>query len=499
MTATIDSVYTTTCPTGAGNDGAFHGRACDDQASGHHRALGKRFMHNVFGTIKPGTTKTAVASKGYLFKHRGALPLATTNRLWCSVLGVALLLVSMAVPAQIQTLDKVAAIVDDDIILASELQERLGLIKRNLEQRNIEMPPDDVLYRETLDRLILESIQLQLANRYGVRIPDAQLDEAMGRMAGGSGMTLDQFRMAVEQQGQSYFAMREEIRREMMIQRVQQGNVSRNIQISDQEVDNFMATEEGEAMTQPEFRVVQALIEVSKNDSTSEVQRKEDFVDGILASILAGTPFADAVSVMEPYVFTGGDLGWKKINDIPSMFAGVIPSLKIGDTAKVESGAGYHLVYLADARGVERLVQQTEARHILIKPTEVLNEDQARELAVSLKTRVNEGENFGDLAKEYSDDIGSAQEGGELGWINPGQMVPEFDATIATAELNQISEPVRSQFGWHIIEVTGRREQDIADDLRRRQVMGYLHDQKYEEELDAWLRKIREEAFVDIK
>jgi len=499
MTATIDSVYTTTCPTGAGNDGAFHGRACDDQASGHHRALGKRFMHNVFGTIKPGTTKTAVASKGYLFKHRGALPLATTNRLWCSVLGVALLLVSMAVPAQIQTLDKVAAIVDDDIILASELQERLGLIKRNLEQRNIDMPPDDVLYRETLDRLILESIQLQLANRYGVRIPDAQLDEAMGRMAGGSGMTLDQFRMAVEQQGQSYFAMREEIRREMMIQRVQQGNVSRNIQISDQEVDNFMATEEGEAMTQPEFRVVQALIEVSKNDSTSEVQRKEDFVDGVLASILAGAPFQEAVSVMEPYAFTGGDLGYKKINDIPSMFAGVIPSLKIGDTAKVESGAGFHLVYLADARGRERLVQQTEVRHILVKPTEVLDEDQAKDLAVSLKDRINAGEAFGDLAKEYSDDIGSAQEGGELGWTNPGQMVPEFEAAMAAAELNEITEPVRSQFGWHILEVTGRREQDIADDIRRRQVMGYLHDQKYEEELDAWLRKIREEAFVDIK
>jgi peptidyl-prolyl cis-trans isomerase SurA len=494
MIATIDSVCKKTSSTGAVTDGAFH-----DRAAGNHRALGENFMHNATGVIKPGTTKTAVPSKGYLFQHRGSLPCAITNRLWSGVLGVAFLLVSMAVPAQVQTLDKVAAIVDDDIILASELQERLGLIQRNLEQRNIELPPDDVLYRETLDRLILESIQLQLANRYGVRIPDAQLDEAMGRMAGGSGMTLDQFRMAVEQQGQSYFAMREEIRREMMIQRVQQGNVSRNIQISDQEVDNFMATEEGEAMTQPEFRVVQALIEVSKNDSSTEVQRKEDFVDGVLASILAGAPFQEAVSVMEPYAFTGGDLGYKKINDIPSMFAGVIPSLKIGDTAKVKSGAGFHLVYLADARGRERLVEQTEVRHILVKPTEVLNEEQARDLAVSLKERINAGEAFGDLAKEYSDDIGSAQEGGELGWTNPGQMVPEFESAMAAAELNEITEPVRSQFGWHILEVTGRREQDIADDIRRRQVMGYLHDQKYEEELDAWLRKIREEAFVDIK
>ena len=401
--------------------------------------------------------------------------------------------------AQIQTLDKVVAIVDDDIILATELQERLLLIQRNIEQRQIDAPPDEVLAQETLDRLILESIQLQLANRYGVRIPDNQLDAAMGRMAAGSNYTLEQFRAAVEANGQSYLAMREEIRREMMIQRVQQGNVSRNIEISDQEVDNFLSTEAGAEMTQPEFRVVQALIEVSKKDSKAELKRKEAFVDGVLASILAGKAFPEAVSVMEPYVFKGGDLGWKKLGAIPSMFAAVIPSLKVGETAKISSGAGFHLVYLADERGRERLVDQTEVRHILIKPTEVLDEEAAIALANELRQRALDGEDFGDLAKEYSDDIGSAQEGGELGWTSPGQMVPEFDATMDTTEVGEISYPVKSQFGWHILEVTGRREQNIAEQMRRQQVMGYLHDQKYDEELEAWLRKIREEAFVDIK
>ena len=401
--------------------------------------------------------------------------------------------------AQIQTLDKVVAIVDDDIILATELQERLLLIQRNIEQRQIDAPPDEVLAQETLDRLILESIQLQLANRYGVRIPDNQLDAAMGRMAAGSNYTLEQFRAAVEANGQSYLAMREEIRREMMIQRVQQGNVSRNIEISDQEVDNFLSTEAGAEMTQPEFRVVQALIEVSKKDSKAELKRKEAFVDGVLASILAGKAFPEAVSVMEPYVFKGGDLGWKKLGAIPSMFAAVIPSLKVGETAKISSGAGFHLVYLADERGRERLVDQTEVRHILIKPTEVLDEEAAIALANELRQRALDGEDFGDLAKEYSDDIGSAQEGGELGWTSPGQMVPEFDATMDTIEVGEISYPVKSQFGWHILEVTGRREQNIAEQMRRQQVMGYLHDQKYDEELEAWLRKIREEAFVDIK
>ena len=414
----------------------------------------------------------------------------------------ATLFLALSVPlvsAQIQTLDKVVAIVDDDIILATELQERLLLIQRNIEQRQIDAPPDEVLAQETLDRLILESIQLQLANRYGVRIPDAQLDAAMARMASGSNYTLEQFRAAVEANGQSYLAMREEIRREMMIQRVQQGNVSRNIEISDQEVDNFLSTEAGAEMTQPEFRVVQALVEVSTKDSKTELKKKENFVDGVLASILAGKPFPEAVSVIEPYVFKGGDLGWKKLAAIPSMFAAVIPNLKVGDTAKVSSGAGFHLVYLADERGRERLVEQTEVRHILIKPTEVLNEDAAIALATELRERALNGEDFGDLAKEYSDDIGSAQEGGELGWTSPGQMVPEFDATMATTEVGEISYPVKSQFGWHILEVTGRREQNIAEQMRRQQVMGYLHDQKYDEELEAWLRKIREEAFVDIK
>ena len=401
--------------------------------------------------------------------------------------------------AQVQTLDQVVAIVDDDIILATELQERLMLIKRNIEQRDMEAPPEDVLVRETLDRLILESIQLQLANRYGVRIPDAQLDAAMARMAAGSNLTLEQFRAAVEANGQSYGAMREEIRREMMIQRVQQGNVSRNIEISEQEVDNFLSTEAGAEMTQPEFRVVQALVEVSKKDSKAEVASKEAFVDGVLASILAGTRFEDAVSVIEPYAFKGGDLGWRKIDAIPSMYAQVIPNLKVGETAKIASGAGFHLVYLADERGRERLVQQTEVRHILIKPTEVLDEAAAEALAGSLRQRALDGEDFADLAREYSDDIGSAQEGGELGWTSPGQMVPEFEAAMASTEVGEISPPVESQFGWHILEVTGRREQNIAEDIRRQQVMGYLHDQKYEEELEAWLRKIREEAFVDIK
>ena len=401
--------------------------------------------------------------------------------------------------SQIEVLDQIVAIVDDDIILTSELQERVQGVRSTMESRGVEVPSDDVLIRETLDRLILDSIQLQLANRYGVRIPDQQLDEAMTRLAQQNNLTLEQFRTALEQSGQSYAAAREGLRDDLAIQRVQQGNVMRNINISEQEIDNFLTTEEGEAMTQPEYRVVQALLSINRGDSEAEVAAKDAYINEVLGNIQSGQPFEQSVSGTEPYAFTGGDLGWRNLGDIPSMFVDVVTTLAVGEVTKVRSSSGFHLVYLADANGGEQLVRQTDVRHILVKPTEVLNEQAAEDLAVELRARAEAGEEFGELARQYSDDIGSAAEGGELGWTNPGQMVPEFEATMAGTAEGSISQPFRSEFGWHILEVKDRRDKDFSGEIRRNQVAGYIRDQKYQEELDAWLRKIREEAFVDIK
>ena len=412
---------------------------------------------------------------------------------------LALSVLTSLASAQIEVLDQVIAIVDDDIILASELQERVKGVRSTMESRGVEVPSDDVLIRETLDRLILDSIQLQLANRYGVRIPDQQLDEAMTRLARQNGLTLEQFRIALEQSGQSYAAAREGLRDDLAIQRVQQGNVMRNINISEQEIDNFLTTEEGEAMTQPEYQVVQALLSISRGEDAAEIAAKESYVNEVLSNIQSGQPFEQAVSGTEPYAFTGGDLGWRKLGDIPSMFADTVPTLTVGEVAKVRSSSGFHLVYLADAVGGEQLVRQTDVRHILVKPTEVLNEQAAEDLVVELRARIEGGEDFGELARQYSDDIGSATEGGNLGWTNPGQMVPEFEATMAGTAEGSISQPFRSEFGWHILEVKARRDKDFSGEVRRNQVAGYIRDQKYQEELDAWLRKIREEAFVDIK
>lgn len=407
--------------------------------------------------------------------------------------------ISSGAASEVVPLDSVIAIVDEDIILSSEVFERIDQVKASAAQRQIALPDDETILQETLDQLILQSIQLQLADRYGVRIPDAQLDQSMTRIAAQNGLTLEQFQQALAANGQDYATMREGIRKDMAIQRVQQGSVMRDISITEKEIDNFMATEEGIALTEPEYKVMQALLPISRSDTDAQRSEKEEFVDDVLASILAGLDFSEAVSLEEPFTFQGGDLGWRKFSDIPSMFADIIPSLEAGETGKVRSNSGLHLVHLAETRGLQRLIEQTNVRHILITPNEVQDREASRAFIGELRERILSGENFSDIAREYSDDIGSAQEGGELGWTNPGQMVAEFEAAMAEAEIGVITEPVSSEFGWHILEVTGRRTEDFAEQVRRNQVANYLREAKYEEELENWLRKIREEAFVDIK
>lgn len=403
--------------------------------------------------------------------------------------------------AATEILDQVVAIVDDDVIMASELRDRLASITESIRSRGMEMPPEDTLIRETLDRLILESIQLQMGQRVGVRISDAQLDAAVQRIAAQNRMTVDQFIERLEQEGQSYAAMRENLRREMILQRVQGGNVSQRIQITDKEIDNFLDTDEGRALTQPEYRIVHALLPLSPDTPEAEVEAAQAHVEALLQRIRDGEPFDQAVSSSEgEYSFSGGDLGWRKQGDLPSLFADVAPKLGEGETSDpIRSPSGIHLINMNAKRGGEQIVAQTKVRHILIKPSEILTDQQAKELAAELKQRIEDGEEFAELAREYSEDIGSAQEGGELGWTQSGQMVPEFEAVMESTEVGEISDPLRSQFGWHILEVQERRQQDMTQEAIRNKAAEALHQRKYQEELDAWLRKIRDEAFVDIK
>lgn len=420
---------------------------------------------------------------------------------WVHALPLALLVVAGPAPAETEMLDQVVAIVDDDVIMASEMRERLSTVLEGIEARGVEAPPEDELIREILDRLILESIQLQLGDRYGVRIADAQLDAAMTRIAAQNRLSPEQFAILLEQEGQSYAEVRDTIRREMVIQRVQQGNVNQLIEISDQEIENYLSTEEGQKLVQPEYRIVHALLPVPSGASEDDIERSRLHAEGLIAQIRAGEAFDEVISASSgDYTFSGGDLGWRKLDDVPSIFQDVAQTLATGEVADLfRSPSGFHIVRMADRRGAELTIPQTRVRHILVKPSEILTDEQAKQRIVDIKARVEGGEDFEALAREFSEDIGSAAEGGDLGWTNPGQMVPEFENMMASTPEGELSEPVRSQFGWHLIEVLERREKDMTEEMRRAQIEEFLHQRKYQEELDAWLRKIRDEAFVDIK
>jgi len=400
--------------------------------------------------------------------------------------------------AAVEILDKVIAVVDDDVVMESELQERLALVKGNIAASGQASPPEDILVRETLDRLILENIQLQMGQRYGVRIDEQQINGAVTRLASQNGLTPEQFINQLESSNISYAEFRDNMTREMIIQRVQAGNVNQRIDISDAEIEAFLRTPEGAELIQPAYRLLHARLDVLNTENMDNVK---SHVKGLAARIDMGEDFnAVIASSEEPYAFTGGDLGLRRQAELPSLFTDIVVNMREGGYAgPIENGNSFHFIYLLEKRGGTQIIPQTRARHILIKPSEILTSEEARALAKNLKNRILSGEDFEEVAREYSEDIGSAQEGGELGWASPGQMVPVFENAMAQAEINEVTEPFESPYGWHILQVLERRQQDVTELVNRNRAEDFLHNRKYQEELDAWLRQIRDEAFVDIK
>jgi len=399
-----------------------------------------------------------------------------------------------------QPLDQVIAIVDDDVILASELQGAVQRAEINARASNRQLPPAPELRRKLFDQLVLESLQLQMANRAGVRISDAELNDALERIAEQNNMTLEQFSRALTQDGLTYPEAREQLRKEMLLQRVQQGNVSERVQITDQEIDNFLNSAEGKSLTSPQYHVFHALIPLPDAADQATVEKARHLADQLAARLRAGEPFAQVVASAGLSPEQGGDLGWRSKDALPGLLADVVPKLNAGQVAEpLRSPAGFHLVKLAEARGKGEVIQQTRARHILLKPSAIRSVEQTKQLAADLRQRALHGTDFGELARQYSEDIGSAMEGGELGWTSPGQLVAAFQKAMDSTSKGAISEPFESRYGWHIVQVEDRRQQDVTDEIRRNMARNYLHQRKYEEELDAWLQKIRDEAYVDIK
>jgi peptidyl-prolyl cis-trans isomerase SurA len=399
-----------------------------------------------------------------------------------------------------QPLDQVIAIVDDDVVLSSELADRIRQVIANIEKSGKEAPPVEEIQRQVLDQLILESIQLQKAYQVGVRISDAQLNESLLRIAQQNGLNLEQFKMALERDGISYNATREQIRTEMMLQRVQQGSVNQQIQTSDQEISNFLASEEGQVMTAPEYRMLHTLIPIGSNANAAEIEQAKNLADSLYQRIQQGEDYQQVIASGKQYGLEINDLGWRKEVDLPSLVAGLSSTIDSGETAPpVKSASGFHLVKLMEARGKGQLVPQTKARHILLK-TSAIRDEAATEAEINkLRERIQNGADFAELARKHSEDIGSAVEGGDLGWTSPGQLVGAFQTNMDTTAIDAVSPAFRSEFGWHILQVLDRRDKDVSDDIRRRIAGNYIHQRKYNDELQTWLQKIRDEAYVDLK
>lgn len=420
------------------------------------------------------------------------------------LLGGLLLCFSLHSYAEFQSLDKIIAIVDDDVITQSDLDSKIAMVMSNLqENEEISMPSDEEIRKEILNRLILESLQMQLAKQSGISIGDEQLNKTMADIAARNGLSLSEFPEKLAEQGIDYNAMREEVRREMIIQQVQQGHLQNRIQITDQEVNNFLASSEGQRITAQQYHAQHLALPVADGASSAEEQKAKEELLSIRQELLQNKASFDALLQGESIhgkVLAGQDFAWQTLDDLPSLFSEFISSMQKGDISEpIRSGAGWHLLRLKNKTGGNVLIEQIRGRHILISPSEVRSDEKALALATELYEKILQGEDFELLAKEYSEDKGSALQGGDLGWSGPGQFVPEFEETLHNLAVNDVSRPIKTQFGWHVIQKTGERVHDATQEDWVAQAQQAIFERKFSDELEAWLVRIKEEAFIEIK
>ncbi len=402
-------------------------------------------------------------------------------------------------------LDRIVAIVDEDVVMQSEVSARMRSIKAQLASSGQgSIPPDDVMTSQIIDRLVLENLQLQMADRGGVRISDSELNIAMRGIAEQNRMTLEQFQQAILDDGISYVEMRDQIRRELMIGRVQKSIMRGRIQITEQEIKNFLESELGEVITADEFRLAHILLATPPKATAAQVMSVEREANELLARINAGADFQSLAVEMSAgqNALEGGDLGWRKPVQLPTMFSDIAQEMKTGEVrGPIKSGSGYHIIKLMQKRGAkaEGQVEQTEVRHVLIQTSEIRSDQEARELAESLREEVVGGRNFDEIAKLHSDDPGSALSGGDLGWTRAGIFVAKFEEVMSGMETNEISDVFHTEHGYHFLEVTGRRVEDFSDRFKMGQAENYLRSQMFDEELESWLREIKANAFIEIR
>lgn len=407
------------------------------------------------------------------------------------------------VSPEIVEIDRIVAVVNDDVIVLSELQARLQLVLEQLKSSGVPAPTRDVLEKQVLEQLIFDRLQMQMAELTGVRIDDETLNRQIADIARQNKLSLREFRDILERDGYNFAVFREEIRNELIKSRVQQQQVHDRVQVTERDIDNYLATQAKQGGDNPEYRIGHILIAVPDGASPEQLAEARYEAEGVLARLKAGANFGRTAAAESDgqQALEGGDLGWRKGGELPTLFEEVVPKLKKGELSEViRSPSGFHVIKLLDVRGAARhVINQTHARHILIKTNEIISSQDARARLRLLRARILNGADFGELARGNSDDPGSAVKGGDLGWLNPGDTIPAFEERMDELGVNEVSQPFETQFGWHIVQVLERRDRDSTEEVRRANAAEQLRRRKIDEELQSWLRQIRDEAYIEYR
>ncbi len=396
--------------------------------------------------------------------------------------------------------DRIVAVVGSDVITYVELRSRLAAALKQLEKQGTPLPPQDVLERQMLERLIMDRAQLQYAKDSGMRVDDIQLDQAIGRIAAGNRMTVPEFRAALEKDGVQYASFREDIRNEMISVRLREREVDSKLVISEGEIDNYLASQAASGSNE-EYQLAHILLRAPESASPEQLQKLRLRGEQALKRARAGENFAELTAAFSdaPDALQGGDLGWRPLSRLPSLYAEVAGRLQQGEVSELlRSSAGFHVVKLIGKRGgsMQASVQQSKARHILIRVNEVVSEAEARRKLETVRERIANGGDFAEQARLYSQD-GSAAKGGDLGWLNPGDTVPEFERAMDALKINEVSPVVQSPFGMHLIQVQERRERDVSAERQRAVARQALRERKMDEAYQDWLRQLRDRTYVE--
>jgi len=404
-------------------------------------------------------------------------------------------------PSRIVPVDRIVAVVNDDVITQNDLNERVNLVVKQLQRGGGQVPPNEVLSRQILERMINDLLQVQLAKENGIKVDDATLDKTIERIAQENNLSMPDFRAALDHDGVKYPRFREDIRQEILLSRLREREVDNQVVVTDAEVETEMAREAKEASSDSEYRLSHILIMVPQQATPEQIEQKRRRAVLALSELRKGTNFPQVAATYSdaPDALQGGNLGWRPSARLPQLFLDVIDKMQPGDVSDImRSPNGFHIVKLLEKRGKAAAtgVQQTHVRHILVRPKDGLSEVEARKKLEDLRKKIVDGADFAELAKSNSDDA-SASKGGDLGWVAPGDTVPEFERVMNALKDNEVSEPVQTPFGWHLVQVLGRRSDEMSGDRKKIVARQAIRQRKADEAYQDWIRQSRDRAFVE--